>query len=85
MAKAAVDLVYVQDTSRWTGDRPASVIENCGFAHIGAATQSAYLYAASQGWGARTRMSFDHAGLSKLMKLTETQDPKLMQCVGPKP
>ena len=85
VAKAAVDLVYAQDTSRWKGDRPASVIENCGFEHIGAATQNAYLYAASQGWGARTRMSFDHAELAQLMKLTGTQDAKLMQCVGPKP
>ena len=85
VAKAAVNLVYVQDASRWPGDRPASVVENCGFAHIGAASQTAYLYAGSQGWGCRTRMSFDHDELKKLMKLTDKQDPKLMQCVGPKP
>ena len=85
VAKAAVDLVYVQDTSRWPAGRPASVVENCGFSHIGLSMQNVYLYAASIGWGARTRMSFDHAELAKLMKLTETQDAKLMQCVGPKP
>ena len=88
--RAAVDLVFVQDTERWKstpawGKISEASIRECGFAHIGSATQSAYLYAASQGWGARTRMSFDHAELAKLLKLTETQDPKLMQCVGPKP
>lgn len=90
VARAAVDLVFVQDIERWKstpawGRVSEASIKECAFAHIGSATQSAYLYAASQGWGARTRMSFDHAELAKLMKLTETQAPKLMQCIGPKP
>lgn len=89
VARAAVDLVFVQDTERWKstpawGKITDAAISECGFAHIGSMTQSAYLYAAAQGWGARTRMSFDQAALSKLLKLTPTQSPKLMQCVGPK-
>ena len=50
VAKAAVDLLYVQDTEKW-GDRkiPASDILNCGFAHAGLSMQGVYLYAASLG------------------------------------
>lgn len=87
VAKAAVDLVFVQDIDKWlkTGRQiPEASIINCGFAHTGLSMQNAYLYAASQGWGARTRMSFDHDKLSTLLGLTETQKLILMQCVGPR-
>ena len=88
VAKAAVDLLYVQDVSKWARiGRKISpeVILNCGFAHAGLSMQGVYLYAASQGWGARTRMNFDREGLTKLLGLTENYNFTLMQCVGPKP
>ena len=86
VAKAAVDLLYVQDVNKW-GDRkaPPETILNCGFAHAGLSMQNVYLYAASQGWGARTRMNFDREGLTKLLGLTDKHNFTLMQCVGPKP
>lgn len=85
VAKAAVDLLYVQDTGKWPEGRPANVVLNCGFAHAGFSMQNVYLYAASQGWGARTRMNFDREGLTKLLGLTDKHNFTLMQCVGPKP
>lgn len=88
VAKAAVDLLYVQDASKWTATGrkiPAEAILNCGFAHAGLSMQNVYIYAASQGWGARTRMNFDRAGLAKLLGLTKDHNFTLMQCVGPKP
>ncbi len=85
VARAAVDLLYVQDTGKW-GNRkiPTTDILNCGFAHAGLSMQGVYLYAASQGWGARTRMNFDKEKLTKLLGLTEQHNFTLMQCVGPK-
>ena len=85
VAKAAVDLLYVQDTGKWPEGRPADIVLNCGFAHAGLSMQNVYLYAASQGWGARTRMNFDREGLTKLLGLTDKHNFTLMQCVGPKP
>ena len=85
VAKAAVDLLYVQDAGKWPEGRPADVVLNCGFAHVGFSMQNVYLYAASQGWGARTRMNFDREGLAKLLGLTDKHNFTLMQCVGPKP
>ncbi len=58
----AVDLLYVQDTGKWPEGRPADIVLNCGFAHAGLSMQNVYLYAASHGWGARTRMNFDRIG-----------------------
>ena len=87
VAKAAVDLLYIQDTEKWGSFKekiPPSDILNCGFAHAGLSMQGVYLYAASQGWGARTRMSFDKEELSKFLGLTEQHNFTLMQCVGPK-
>lgn len=85
VAKAAVDLLYIQDVNKW-GSRQTTpeVILNCGFAHAGLSMQNVYLYAASQGWGAVTRMNFDHEGLTKLLGLTDKHNFTLMQCVGPK-
>lgn len=85
VARAAVDLLYIQDTGKWPEGRPANVVLNCGFAHVGFSMQNVYLFAASQGWGARTRMNFDREGLTKLLGLTEKHNFTLMQCVGPKP
>lgn len=88
VAKAAVDLLYIQDAGKWSSlgrKTPPEVILNCGFAHAGLSMQNVYLYAASQGWGARTRMNFDREGLAKLLGLTENHNFTLMQCVGPKP
>ena len=87
VAKAAVDLLYIQDTEKWPESRrgDSAVILNCGFAHAGLSMQNVYLYAASLGWGARTRMNFDREGLTKLLGLTDKHNFTLMQCVGPKP
>ena len=86
VAKAAVDLLYIQDVSKWGSRKtPPEVILNCGFAHAGLSMQNVYLYAASKGWGARTRMNFDREGLTKLLGLTDKHNFTLMQCVGPKP
>ena len=88
VAKAAVDLLYIQDAGKWSSlgrKTPPEVILNCGFAHAGLSMQGVYLYAASQGWGARTRMNFDREGLTKLLGLTDKHNFTLMQCVGPKP
>ncbi|MBQ9419166.1 MAG: nitroreductase family protein [Synergistaceae bacterium] len=89
VAKAAVDLLYVQDAeklAKLTGGRISNEeILSCGFAHAGLSMQGVYLYAASKGWGARTRMNFDRDGLTKLLGLTEKYNFTLMQCVGPKP
>ena len=84
VARAAVDLLYIQDTEKWAG-RPGdpAVILNCGFAHAGLSMQGVYMYAASIGWGARTRMNFDRAELTKLLGLTDKHNFTLMQCFGP--
>lgn len=88
VAKAAVDLLYIQDAGKWENPErkiPPEVILNCGFAHAGLSMQNVYLYAASQGWGARTRMNFEREGLTKLLGLTDKHNFTLMQCVGTKP
>ena len=84
VATAAVDLLYVQDTGKWPEGRPADIVLNCGFAHVGFSMQNVYLYAASVGWAAHTRMNFDRDGLTKLLKLNKKHNFTLMQCVGPK-
>lgn len=86
VGKAAVNLAYVHDASLWEGKKaPKELIQQWGFAHTGAAMQNAYLYAASQGWNAVVRASFDQAKLSKLLKLAEGQAVMLVQSIGPKP
>ena len=85
VARAAVDLLYIQDTEKWPERMRTHQEEvlNCGFAHAGLSMQNVYLYAASAGWGARTRMNFDKAGITKLLGLTDKHNFTLMQCVGP--
>ena len=83
-AKAAVNLVYVQDTSRWPKiDAAPEQIKQAGFAHAGFSMQDVYLYAASQGWGARCVMSMNYEKLPEILNLTETQTLILTECVGP--
>ena len=86
VGKAAVNLAYVHDISLWEGNKaPKEVIRQWGFAHTGAVMQNAGLYAASQGWNAVVRGSFDQAKLSKLLKLSDGQVVTLVQSIGPKP
>lgn len=85
-AKGAVCFMFVQDVSRWEKTPFKDNLQNiklCGWEHVGSMTQSSYLYAASIGWGARTRMNFDAKEVKAILKLNETQEPIIMQCVGP--
>ena len=89
-AKGAVCFMFVQDVSRWEKTNfnfnfkdNLQEIKLCGWEHAGSMTQSSYLYAASVGWGARTRMNFDKDEVKAILKLTDTQEPIIMQCVGP--
>ena len=86
VSKAAVNLAYVHDLSLWKDSKaPKELIASWGFAHAGAAMQNAYLFAASKGWNAVVRGSFDTEKLSKLMKLNENQQIKLIHTIGVKP
>ena len=83
-AKAAVNLVYVQDSSRWPKiNVTPEQIKQAGFSHTGFSMQNVYLYAASQSWGARTVMSMNYEKLPEILGLTETQSLILAQCAGP--
>ena len=83
-AKAAVNLVYVQELSRCP-DIPATLEQKkqAGFSHAGFSMQNVYLYAASQGWGAHCVMSMNYEKLPEILNLTETQSLILAICVGP--
>ena len=83
-AKAAVNLVYVQELSRWP-DIPATLEQKkqAGFSHAGFSMQNVYLYAASQGWGAHCVMSMNYEKLPEILNLTPTQSLVLGICVGP--
>lgn len=86
VGKAAVNLAYVHDMRMWEGNRPPKEeAAKWGFAHTGAAMQNAYLFAASKGWNAVVRGSFDSQKLSSLMKLEDGQSITLIQSIGPKP
>lgn len=86
VGKAAVNLAYVQDLSLWEGKRGGKELAaQWGFAHVGEVTQNAYLFAASKGWNAVVRGSFDSEKLSKLMKLNKDQQIKLIHTIGPRP
>ena len=86
VGKASVNLVYVQDLSAWKGKEiPREAIEKMGYSHAGAIMQNAYLYAASQGWNAVVRGSFEREKLSKLMQLNENQIIVLAHSIGIKP
>lgn len=86
VGKASVNLVYVQDLSLWQDKKiPREAIEKMGYSHAGAIMQNAYLYAASQGWNAVVRGSFEREKLSKLMQLNENQIIVLAHSIGIKP
>ncbi len=80
---ASVNLAYVQDASLWKiKNAPENLIAQWGYAHIGALMQNAYLYAASQGWNAVVRGSFERDELKKFLELPEDQDIKLIHSIG---
>ena len=83
-ANAAVNLVYVQDVSRWP-DIPAPLEQKKqdGFSHAGFSMQNVYLYAASEGWGAHCVQSMNREKLPEILGLTDTQSLVLTICVGP--
>ena len=83
-AKAAVNLVYVQELSLWP-DIPATLEQKkqAGFSHAGFSMQNVYLYAASQVWGAHCVQSMNYEKLPEVLGLTETQSLILAICVGP--
>lgn len=82
VARAAVNLVYVQDMKHWD-DSPERGKE-WGLIHTGAMMQNAYLYAASQDWSAVARGYFVQEDLKKLLKLSDSQFVRLTQSIGPK-
>lgn len=86
VGKAAVNLAYVHDLGMWKDSKaPEEVVRRCGFAHTGEIVQNVYLYSAAMGWNCVVRMSFDAESLSKLMKLSDTQNITLIQTVGLRP
>ena len=84
-AKAAVNLVYVQDSSRWPKNFRGTPeqIKQAGFSHAGFSMQNVYLYAASQSWGAHCVMSMNYEKLPEILGLTKSQSLILAICVGP--
>ncbi len=86
IGRAAVNLVYVQDLKAWASEtKPQNEIERWGFAHTGAIMQNAYLFAASKGWNAVVRGSFDDGKIRRLLDLNEKQKITLVQSIGPRP
>lgn len=85
-AKAAVNLVLVQDKSKWEKLKklpPAEDILRMGSIHAGSAIQNAGLFAASQGWANVVRGSFDQKKLAARLKLNEQQMILITQSIGP--
>ena len=86
VGSASVNLVYVQDASRWAGKKvPPEKIAEFGCVHAGAAAQNASLFAASKGWASVVRGSVDRAAVAKLLGLNEMQIVLLAHSIGPKP
>ncbi|MBP5211388.1 MAG: nitroreductase family protein, partial [Pyramidobacter sp.] len=85
VADASVNLVYVQDVSRWAGKKvPAEKIVEFGCVHAGAAAQNASLFAAARGWASVVRGSVDREAVAKLLGLGEDQSVLLAHSIGPK-
>lgn len=82
VAKAAVNLVFVQDVNQWREDR-RDIAPAYGMMHAGAMMQSAGLYAASKGWSCVVRAFFDGDVLRDLLKLPENQRVVITQTIGP--
>ncbi len=86
IGRAAVNLVYVQDLKAWESEqKPRETIERWGFAHAGAVMQNVYLFAASKGWNAIVRGSFDENKLRSILELKTHQIITLVQSAGPRP
>ena len=84
--KAAITFVYVQDLKKWEGEgAPEDRIEKWGFAHTGAMLQNAYLFAASKGWNAVVRGTFEEARIRRILKLNRKQNITLVHSIGPRP
>lgn len=72
-----VHLVFVANMDKAKGGRDGALID------VGYISQNVYLYAASKDLGTVARVSFDKAGLAKVLKLTAQQNVVLVQAVGP--
>ena len=80
VATAPVNLVYVADMSKVTGD--AEGRELYTGADTGFIAQNVYLYCASEGLATVARASVDREALGKVLKLKATQKIVLAQWVG---
>lgn len=84
VARAAVNLVFVQDMDLWNADdKDREMGAYYGLMHTGALMQNAGLWAASQGWSSVARGMFDEAKLRALLKLAPNQKIRLTHSVGP--
>lgn len=82
VSQAAVNLVFVQDTSVWN-DMPGASVSVFGMAHSSSIAQNVYLYAASRGWGAVTRASIDSDRIARVLGLPSDHAVCLAMSVGP--
>jgi SagB-type dehydrogenase family enzyme len=80
VATAPVNLVYVADLTKVTGD--AGEKELFTGADTGFIAQNVYLYCASEGLATVVRASVDREALGKALKLKATQKIVLAQTVG---
>ena len=86
VGQAAINLAYVNDINLWSDSKaPKELILRWVYAHAGAAMQNAYLFAASQGWNAVIRGSFDTKKVSDILKLKDGQNILLIHSIGPRP
>jgi SagB-type dehydrogenase family enzyme len=81
VAKAAVNLVYVADLKKTSGDSEQQKMFIAA-ADTGFIGQNVYLYCASAGLVTVIRASIDRPALAKIMKLREDQRIILAQSVG---
>jgi nitroreductase len=82
---APVNLVYVADLDKLKDSRmPAPADEKMKWAYIeaGHKAENVYIYCASEGLGARTRMLIDKEKLGIVMKLRPEQTVISAQTVG---
>ena len=85
VGQAAINLAYVNDINLWSDIKaPKELISRWVYSHVGAVMQNAYLFAASQGWNAVVRGSFDAKKVSDILKLKDGQTVLLIHSIGPK-
>jgi len=80
VATAPVNLVYVADMTKVTGDAEGKEVYTG--ADTGFIAQNVYLYCASEGLATVVRASVDRDALGKALKLKPTQKIVLTQTVG---